>query len=44
MIRLAALALGFVLGVAAERWRQSWVASAWAYHRREDRLSQWGRW
>lgn len=30
------LAAAFTLGVAAERWRQQWVASAWAYHRRYD--------
>lgn len=40
MIRLAILALGFALGVAAERYRQDWRASAWAYYQREDRITQ----
>lgn len=39
MTRLGILAFGFALGVAAERYRQDWQASAYAYYRREDRLS-----
>lgn len=40
MTRLAVLALGVVIGVLAERYRQDWQASAWAYHHREDRITQ----
>lgn len=32
------IAVAFALGVAAERWRRDWQASAWAYHRRYDRM------
>jgi hypothetical protein len=29
---ILALAAGFAFGVAAERYRREWQASAWAYH------------
>ena len=38
MSRLLQCAVAFALGVAAERWRRDWAASAWAYHRRYDRV------
>jgi len=40
MSRLLELAAAFALGVAAERWRRDWQASAYAYHRRYDRITE----
>lgn len=40
MSRLAVLALGFALGVAVERYRLDWQASAWAYHVKHDRVTE----
>lgn len=33
-------AVAFALGVAAERYRRDWQASAWAYHVKRDRITE----
>ena len=38
MRALLTLTAGIAIGIAVERYRRDWQASAWAYELRQDRL------